>query len=118
MPHLSMVSCFRNSLAVKRSTFLTNTWARFPAFSKTSSSAQVTPGSTGGIFSSTSGGNQLKGSGSAAAPLVDRDNSSAGSALAALRPRSEEHTSELQSPCNLVCRLLLEKKNTTALHPQ
>src|SRR5256885_9666652 len=24
--------------------------------------------------------------------------------------RSEEHTSELQSPCNLVCRLLLEKK--------
>src|ERR1039457_7333814 len=32
--------------------------------------------------------------------------------------RSEEHTSELQSPCNLVCRLLLEKKkhrNTTAI---
>src|SRR5256885_8567550 len=27
-----------------------------------------------------------------------------------LRFRSEEHTSELQSPCNLVCRLLLEKK--------
>src|SRR5256885_8186484 len=27
------------------------------------------------------------------------------------RVRSEEHTSELQSPCNLVCRLLLEKKN-------
>src|SRR5256885_9190382 len=26
--------------------------------------------------------------------------------------RSEEHTSELQSPCNLVCRLLLEKKHT------
>src|SRR2546426_1777895 len=38
--------------------------------------------------------------------------------LAARRPgaarprRSEEHTSELQSPCNLVCRLLLEKKKT------
>src|SRR5256885_10925693 len=32
-------------------------------------------------------------------------------ALAARRARSEEHTSELQSPCNLVCRLLLEKKN-------
>src|SRR5256885_2590608 len=30
------------------------------------------------------------------------------------RPRSEEHTSELQSPCNLVCRLLLEKKNIGA----
>src|SRR5256885_13265571 len=29
------------------------------------------------------------------------------------RLRSEEHTSELQSPCNLVCRLLLEKKNST-----
>src|SRR3989454_6988601 len=28
--------------------------------------------------------------------------------------RSEEHTSELQSPCNLVCRLLLEKKKTIA----
>src|SRR5256885_10451096 len=28
-----------------------------------------------------------------------------------LRVRSEEHTSELQSPCNLVCRLLLEKKS-------
>src|SRR5688500_19286962 len=28
--------------------------------------------------------------------------------------RSEEHTSELQSPCNLVCRLLLEKKNNVS----
>src|SRR5256885_12054225 len=31
--------------------------------------------------------------------------------------RSEEHTSELQSPCNLVCRLLLEKKNKQASRP-
>src|SRR5256885_9693951 len=32
--------------------------------------------------------------------------------------RSEEHTSELQSPCNLVCRLLLEnKKKLTLLEP-
>src|SRR5256885_6513523 len=30
--------------------------------------------------------------------------------------RSEEHTSELQSPCNLVCRLLLEKKTLTRVH--
>src|SRR6478735_6418341 len=30
--------------------------------------------------------------------------------IMALDTRSEEHTSELQSPCNLVCRLLLEKK--------
>src|SRR5256885_13069803 len=41
-----------------------------------------------------------------------------GDRLAQLRqagdvPRSEEHTSELQSPCNLVCRLLLEKKKYT-----
>src|SRR2546426_4557686 len=30
--------------------------------------------------------------------------------------RSEEHTSELQSPCNLVCRLLLEKKKIKKKH--
>src|SRR5256885_16746874 len=34
------------------------------------------------------------------------------------RGRSEEHTSELQSPCNLVCRLLLEKKADTADVPK
>src|SRR2546426_4292987 len=31
--------------------------------------------------------------------------------------RSEEHTSELQSPCNLVCRLLLEKKKHNLTQP-
>src|SRR5256885_12681144 len=31
-------------------------------------------------------------------------------------PRSEEHTSELQSPCNLVCRLLLEKKKIKSVY--
>src|SRR5256885_10014782 len=36
-----------------------------------------------------------------------------GPAPAHLADRSEEHTSELQSPCNLVCRLLLEKKKKT-----
>src|SRR2546426_6333389 len=35
-----------------------------------------------------------------------------GEGLDAANTRSEEHTSELQSPCNLVCRLLLEKKKT------
>src|SRR2546426_4633647 len=38
-----------------------------------------------------------------------------------LAARSEEHTSELQSPCNLVCRLLLEKKkkkNSKHQHPR
>src|SRR5256885_4313829 len=41
-----------------------------------------------------------------------------GSAVAALakKLRSEEHTSELQSPCNLVCRLLLEKKKKPQNH--
>src|SRR5256885_7004252 len=34
----------------------------------------------------------------------------AGEAGSIMISRSEEHTSELQSPCNLVCRLLLEKK--------
>src|SRR5256885_3762847 len=34
----------------------------------------------------------------------------------AIAARSEEHTSELQSPCNLVCRLLLEKKKKRPLH--
>src|SRR5688500_19396449 len=33
-------------------------------------------------------------------------------------PRSEEHTSELQSPCNLVCRLLLEKKKKIVIDIQ
>src|SRR2546426_5729070 len=37
---------------------------------------------------------------------LDRDHAAQPGAL----DRSEEHTSELQSPCNLVCRLLLEKK--------
>src|SRR5256885_5134341 len=44
----------------------------------------------------------------------------AGVAAAARRRaqhRSEEHTSELQSPCNLVCRLLLEKKKNNESTP-
>src|SRR5258708_30722473 len=40
-----------------------------------------------------------------------------GAALDVLRARSEEHTSELQSPDHLVCRLLLEKKKTEGQHP-
>src|SRR2546426_2867104 len=38
-------------------------------------------------------------------------------ALVEVIERSEEHTSELQSPCNLVCRLLLEKKKTGSYTP-
>src|SRR2546427_6752524 len=37
--------------------------------------------------------------------------------IAAAMGRSEEHTSELQSQSNLVCRLLLEKKKTMLIHP-
>src|SRR5256885_3999660 len=40
----------------------------------------------------------------------DTDSTSTAGILTSPAPRSEEHTSELQSPCNLVCRLLLEKK--------
>src|SRR5256885_1456886 len=50
----------------------------------------------GGLDAPTSGSVTLKGE-----PLHE---------LSAQKQRSEEHTSELQSPCNLVCRLLLEKK--------
>src|SRR5256885_10291832 len=39
-------------------------------------------------------------------------------ASAVLLARSEEHTSELQSPCNLVCRLLLEKKKKVPARPR
>src|SRR5256885_10510860 len=42
---------------------------------------------------------------------VERYVESKDPAALAIDHRSEEHTSELQSPCNLVCRLLLEKKN-------
>src|SRR5438552_15672388 len=42
--------------------------------------------------------------------LVDRPVGDAVQADLAVGPRSEEHTSELQSPDHLVCRLLLEKK--------
>src|SRR5256885_12189919 len=37
-------------------------------------------------------------------------NTSLDNSIGTTSRRSEEHTSELQSPCNLVCRLLLEKK--------
>src|SRR2546426_12360772 len=46
------------------------------------------------------------------APVLERQSASSSvSRSSDVVCRSEEHTSELQSPCNLVCRLLLEKKN-------
>src|SRR2546426_8333745 len=47
---------------------------------------------------------------------LDADHVGGGRGVDQVLARSEEHTSELQSPCNLVCRLLLEKKKT--LNPQ
>src|ERR687892_2355103 len=41
-----------------------------------------------------------------------------GHLLPIMAMRSEEHTSELQSPCNLVCRLLLEKKTAARQSPR
>src|SRR5256885_3638263 len=52
--------------------------------------------------------NQSSGWGSTDSVMPSR--SRMGSSSSMERNRSEEHTSELQSPCNLVCRLLLEKK--------
>src|SRR2546426_6168283 len=49
--------------------------------------------------------------------LYGRNSKSPVVVLAPATPgRSEEHTSELQSPCNLVCRLLLEKKKTCSIN--
>src|SRR2546426_3994195 len=42
--------------------------------------------------------------------LLSHQRGRGGTAEQSYSDRSEEHTSELQSPCNLVCRLLLEKK--------
>src|SRR5688500_19288492 len=45
-------------------------------------------------------------------PAEDRRTFAAPRPVGTRHRRSEEHTSELQSPCNLVCRLLLEKKKS------
>src|SRR5256885_1223855 len=49
--------------------------------------------------------------------VLDAVQQAAQAGLWCLGWRSEEHTSELQSPCNLVCRLLLEKKKKQAVSP-
>src|SRR5688500_19742140 len=51
------------------------------------------------------------------APQRDHDMARGDAAGGGFRQRSEEHTSELQSPCNLVCRLLLEKKKKIKTKP-
>src|SRR2546427_8877356 len=61
------------------------------------------------------------GGGEGAGQAKQEDAGSGGETDRLARPaeglRSEEHTSELQSQSNLVCRLLLEKKNKTTLQP-
>src|SRR5258708_28479023 len=52
--------------------------------------------------------------GAVPSPHAVRSCRRAGYGQAPIRARSEEHTSELQSPDHLVCRLLLEKKNRTS----
>src|SRR5207248_9437727 len=58
IPDLVIVSCCKNSVAVRRFTFPTNSWILLPDLSSTSSRLHAAPGSTAGTFSSTSGGNQ------------------------------------------------------------
>src|SRR5947208_6881002 len=53
---------------------------------------------------------------SAASSGVKNSNFGGVAAFAATHARSEEHTSELQSPDHLVCRLLLEKKKNKRIH--
>src|SRR2546426_3792524 len=51
-----------------------------------------------------------------ASGTVDSGPAATTNAAISASTRSEEHTSELQSPCNLVCRLLLEKKKNHPAH--
>src|SRR3989454_9141622 len=62
------------------------------------------------LFRSGAGGAGTRGVPDTDAEHLSRARAAARSLGARLARRSEEHTSELQSPCNLVCRLLLEKK--------
>src|SRR5256885_10196774 len=52
---------------------------------------------------------------STSSPRVSRKSARSRERWRSASSRSEEHTSELQSPCNLVCRLLLEKKKTSSV---
>src|SRR2546430_10266972 len=56
----------------------------------------------------------VPGSGRSLPPSIIVHSMKAQGNVSPLRVRSEEHTSELQSQSNLVCRLLLEKKKTTS----
>src|SRR5438132_9213416 len=68
------------------------------------------------LFRSVPGGSKMKmrGTRGSSADVAAASFATNSSSFAFCAPRSEEHTSELQSHSDLVCRLLLEKKNTTA----
>src|SRR5256885_3839574 len=82
------------TLAVGPNTFASGTGSQLPSF------GTMTPGQA---QSATSG--------------LHVQGQSVGEGQNAAKDRSEEHTSELQSPCNLVCRLLLEKKKNHQNNP-
>src|SRR5262249_62325087 len=63
------------------------------------------PGRSSGLFAGRQGHDDVPREGRVILREFERD-----------RHRSEEHTSELQSLTNIVCRLLLEKKNTRSAH--
>src|SRR5688500_19943259 len=66
------------------------------------------------IAADVAGSRQRTGSSSTPANAAGPSGSGTGATTGPIR--SEEHTSELQSPCNLVCRLLLEKKKRTTYY--
>src|SRR6266850_937546 len=88
------------------------TCARCDCAVSASQSASRKPLGAGGGSSIAS----IAGSRNAAAHRAKRPSDAAVTATAKRAPRSEEHTSELQSPCKLVCRLLLEKKKKKPSH--
>src|SRR2546423_15685617 len=68
-PHLLIDTWVTASVAVNWSTLAINSWMRLPDFAMTSSRLHATPDSTGGTFSSISGGNQLEGNRAAVASI-------------------------------------------------
>src|SRR2546426_8328711 len=91
-------------------------WHRIAQVQQGAVPTQVAPGVTRDPATRARGA-VLSISGQESRPRATYDPAS-GTVTVRFQSRSEEHTSELQSPCNLVCRLLLEKKkNKNHHHP-
>src|SRR2546430_12940487 len=73
-------------------------------------------GGTGGLAAAAAAGGAPTGRGSGGRSPFEYNTRPSGHTKTASYSRSEEHTSELQSQSNLVCRLLLEKKNKHTGH--